>query len=328
MKDKDGYFTLDHREQEKLGEVSGEAMRLYIAMASHAYGPKVICRAGWGALATRMGKPIVVDKNKVYGKKSHPDKRGEPVPAQEQRKNQKKRIILLARELERAGLIAQKMEVGDDGKERRAGKGIDRFRLVFKEQMLKHDAKGEGIPEIPPTDDGDPPEGKPTNPRGETSNPQRGNPSPPHNNKLNSKEEEENSNNNSLEIEEEQIEDLLNEEKIEEELQGHSEFENALMDAINNPPETQVSEESKAFIQFTQQIESKLQGPLHTYKETLITQSFKDFTEEDWDTLRTKFHHNYYDDEQIDLMKRIIYSNGFPDVLDESIPNSFSWTSD
>jgi len=341
-----GYLGLDHREIKKLGEVSGEAMRLYIAIASHAFGPKkFIVHAGWGALATRMGKPIVVDTNKVYGKKSHPDKRGKPVPAQEQRKNQKKRLILLARELERAGLITQKTEVGDDGEEKRSGKGLDRFRLVFKEQMKKHDwdiakakAEREGKPATPPTGDGNHPTGNSSNPRGEVSHPQRGNQQPPHNNKSNNKLEEENYNNKSLlEIEEEEIEEENEEDlnkKWDEAREQEDNWAQELREMIeSDSPSTfgdtgflqNPHEESQTFKAFTQQIELNLRGH-GDFKDKLIARTFKDFSDHDWNTLREKFHHNYYNDEQIEMMRQVIHQHGFPDVLNESLAESFGWT--
>lgn len=106
------YVGLSHREIQALGGLSGECFRLYVAVASFAYGKKTVCFPTWAMLSDRMGKPL----DKSNGR-------------------------TLARKLEEAGLIKR----GEFGRP-------DRWRLVLKEQIIKeqggnsHPQRGSDLP--------------------------------------------------------------------------------------------------------------------------------------------------------------------------------------
>ena len=91
------YVGLSHREIQALGGLSGECFRLYVAVASFAYGPKVVCHPKWAQLAARMNRPL----DRANGRK-------------------------LAKKLEEAGLVKR----GEFGQP-------DRWRLILKEQIIK-----------------------------------------------------------------------------------------------------------------------------------------------------------------------------------------------
>lgn len=319
-----GYFGLDHREVEKLGEVSGEAMRLYIAIASFAYRDKVVCNPPWWRIAERMGKPFVIDENKVYEKTKDPKKKGKKVPVQEQRKNQKKRLQKLARELEKAGLLEQPThDIQEDGetKSRRTGKGLDRFRLPFKASLIEEKRQG-GNSMIPR---GEPDDGRGGNSNevgGEPDDPRGGTPSPPINNKSNNKINKKNNNNKSLEIEE--MLERRKKESLDEEFKRFCE-DFSLEEDTEEEEETgflqNPHEETEIFRTFTKQINLSLLHDLD-YKRRLLKESFIRFSQHDWETLREKFHHNHYTEEQIEMMREVIQdeSSNFPShYLDDSI---------
>ena len=84
-------------------------------------------------------------------------------------------------------------------------------------------------------------------------------------------------------------------------------------------------EETEVFRTFTKQINLSLLHDLD-YKRRLLKESFIRFSQHDWETLREKFHHNYYNEEQIEMMREVIQddSNNFPShYLDDEI-SSFS----
>lgn len=97
MTTNNNYLGISHREIQALGKVNGEAMRLYIAVASFAYGPKTVCHPQWWQIAERIGKKL----DKSNGRK-------------------------LASQLEKAGLVKR----GEFGQP-------DRWRLILKEQIIK-----------------------------------------------------------------------------------------------------------------------------------------------------------------------------------------------
>ena len=121
------YFGMSIEELKSLGAVSGEAVRLYLAVSSFAYGSKVECHPMWYQLADRMGRPIIIDHEKTYktGKK-----KGDFVPESEQRKSQKRYLLKLAIQLEKAGLVRR----GKFGKR-------DRWELVMKKQLISEKRK-------------------------------------------------------------------------------------------------------------------------------------------------------------------------------------------
>ena len=96
MTTSDNYLSLSHREIQALGDLSGECFRLYVAVASYAYGQKTVCHPKWSQLAERMGRGL----DSANGRK-------------------------LAKKLEQAGLV-QRGEFGQP----------DRWRLLLKEQII------------------------------------------------------------------------------------------------------------------------------------------------------------------------------------------------
>ena len=79
-------------------------------------------------------------------------------------------------------------------------------------------------------------------------------------------------------------------------------------------------EESPVFQQFYQVIGFKHHDI--QFKRKLIVGSFSQFSLHDWETLREKFHHDYFTEEQVQLMRGIIQdeSNNFPShYLDDDI---------
>lgn len=90
------YVGLSHREIQALGQVSGECFRLYVAVASFAYGSKVVAHPKWSDISKRMGKKLSPNQGRQ-----------------------------LAKKLEAAGLIQR----GTFGNQ-------DRWRLVLKEQVI------------------------------------------------------------------------------------------------------------------------------------------------------------------------------------------------
>jgi len=109
MKTNNHFVGLSHREIQALGQVSGEAFRLYVAVASFAYGSKTVAHPKWSDISKRMGKNLSPNQGRA-----------------------------LAKKLEAAGLIKR----GDFGQQ-------DRWRLVLKEQVIAEregSQKGGGSP--------------------------------------------------------------------------------------------------------------------------------------------------------------------------------------
>ena len=55
------YVGLSHQEIKALGAVSGEAFRLYVAVASFAYGRKTTAFPTWRQIGERMGKKLTAE---------------------------------------------------------------------------------------------------------------------------------------------------------------------------------------------------------------------------------------------------------------------------
>jgi hypothetical protein len=136
-----GYVGLSVEELQALSNVSGEAVRLYWAVASFAYGDKVVAHPKWETISERIGKTL----DPRNGRR-------------------------LAKQLEEAGLVRR----GKFGKE-------DRWRLVLKEQIIlrrqgRYDAEtGSNEPDnkgnsYPPTTGSNLPDINKTNKRREINN--------------------------------------------------------------------------------------------------------------------------------------------------------------
>ena len=97
MKTGNHYVGLNHLEIQALGKVSGEAFRLYVAVASFAYGKRTVAHPTWKMISDRMGKKLS--------------------PASGQ---------TLAKKLEAAGLLKR----GKFG-------STDRWTLILKQQILE-----------------------------------------------------------------------------------------------------------------------------------------------------------------------------------------------
>jgi hypothetical protein len=69
MKTDKHYVGLSHREIITLGKVSGEAFRLYVAVASFAYGSKTTCYPTWKQIGERMGKKLSSANGQTLAKK-------------------------------------------------------------------------------------------------------------------------------------------------------------------------------------------------------------------------------------------------------------------
>ena len=63
------YVGLSHREIQALGSVSGEAFRLYVAVASFCYGKKTTCFPTWSQIEKRMGKKLSPASGQAHAKK-------------------------------------------------------------------------------------------------------------------------------------------------------------------------------------------------------------------------------------------------------------------
>ena len=133
------YFGLSTEELNKLSEVSGEAVRLYLAVSSYCFGSKTFAYPLWWQLAERMGKPFIIDPEKVYGDKS--PLKGQLVPVQTQRSNQKRPLQKLAIQLEKSGLIKR----GSFGKG-----GEERWTLIYKAQLIsaRQETSKEDAPDV------------------------------------------------------------------------------------------------------------------------------------------------------------------------------------
>ena len=112
------YLGLSHEEIQALGCVSGEAFRLYVAVASFAYGTKVVAHPKWSDLAKRMGKNLSPNQGRE-----------------------------LAKKLEKAGLIKR----GEFGAQ-------DRWRLVLKERVLNERRETQKRGGAPTNQGGTPPQ--------------------------------------------------------------------------------------------------------------------------------------------------------------------------
>jgi len=63
------YVGLNHLEIQALGQVSGEAFRLYVAVASFAYGRKTVAHPTWKMISDRMGKKLSPASGQALAKK-------------------------------------------------------------------------------------------------------------------------------------------------------------------------------------------------------------------------------------------------------------------
>ena len=116
------YLGLSIKELQGLATVSGEALRLYIAVSAFAMGTKTTCFPKWSQLKEAMGKPNADTRN----------------------------LKRKAKELEEAGLIKR----GEFG-------STDRWRLILKEQVQKQRGSNPPPQNDPPTGSNLPPrEGK------------------------------------------------------------------------------------------------------------------------------------------------------------------------
>ena len=57
------YLGISIKELKALGNVSGEALRLYIAVSSFAMGQKTTCFPKWSQIKETMGKPDIDTRN-------------------------------------------------------------------------------------------------------------------------------------------------------------------------------------------------------------------------------------------------------------------------
>ena len=122
------YFGLSTEELQKLSEVSGEAVRLYLAVSSYCYGAKTSAYPQWWQLAERMGKPFEKeDPEKRYSKGK---KEGQLMSVQVQRQNSKRPLQKLAEQLEKVGLVKRGWN-----KETNTREG-ERWTLPFKAQLI------------------------------------------------------------------------------------------------------------------------------------------------------------------------------------------------
>lgn len=100
MTSDNNYVGISHREILALAGLSGECFRLYVVVASFAYGRKTVCHPKWSQISERMGKDCDPGNGRRW-----------------------------AKQLEDAGLLKR----GEFGQR-------DRWRLVLKEQMIKERA--------------------------------------------------------------------------------------------------------------------------------------------------------------------------------------------
>ena len=63
------YVGLSHKEIQALGSVSGEAFRLYVAVASFAYGKKTTAFPTWKMIGERMGKKLSPEAGQATAKR-------------------------------------------------------------------------------------------------------------------------------------------------------------------------------------------------------------------------------------------------------------------
>jgi len=63
------YVGLSHQEIKALGAVSGEAFRLYVAVASFAYGRKTTAFPTWRQIGERMGKKLTAEAGQASAKR-------------------------------------------------------------------------------------------------------------------------------------------------------------------------------------------------------------------------------------------------------------------
>jgi len=101
---------------------------------------------------------------------------------------------------------------------------------------------------------------------------------------------------------------------MEEDYEEDTEEEEAT-EFLQNP-----HEESSVFIEFLKVIQ--FQHHDLKFRKKLIEASFHQFSNHDWETLREKFHHNHFSEEQVDVMRKILKSpdNDFPEwYLNDSI---------
>lgn len=69
MKTDKHYVGLSHKEIQALGSVTGEAFRLYVAVASFCYGKKTDCFPTWRQIEERMGKKLSPASGQAHAKK-------------------------------------------------------------------------------------------------------------------------------------------------------------------------------------------------------------------------------------------------------------------
>ena len=77
------YVSLSIKELQALGKVSGEAMRVYVAIASHAFGEDVACFPRWKKIRQKMGKKtsdrrlkeiaVILERENLIRRFNHPD---------------------------------------------------------------------------------------------------------------------------------------------------------------------------------------------------------------------------------------------------------------
>jgi len=63
------YVGLSHKEIQALGSVTGEAFRLYVAVASFAYGRKKTAFPTWKQIGERMGKKLTAEAGQATAKR-------------------------------------------------------------------------------------------------------------------------------------------------------------------------------------------------------------------------------------------------------------------